>query len=69
MRAAPKVIPPVLLCWPATSEAVVGGMEEEVEPSQNILLCFVAAWQMAAQGQAGKMASDMEVCMKQRDVV
>jgi len=24
-RAAPKVMPPILLCWPALSEADVGG--------------------------------------------
>ena len=31
-------------------------------------LKFVAMWQMAAEGQSGKTASDVEVCMKQRCV-
>jgi len=33
MRAALKVMPPILLCWPKMSEEDVGGMEVEVEPS------------------------------------
>jgi len=33
MRAAPKVMPSVLLCW-STSEVEVGGMAVEVEPSR-----------------------------------
>ena len=35
MKAEPKVMPPILLCWPATSEEDVGGMTAEVEPSQQ----------------------------------
>jgi len=31
--AAPKVMPPVLLCWPTTSEVDVGSMALEFEPS------------------------------------
>ena len=31
--AAPKAMPPFLFCWPTTSEADVGGMAVEVEPS------------------------------------
>lgn len=31
-RAAPKVGTPILLCWPITSEAEVGGMSTDVEP-------------------------------------
>ena len=31
-RSAPKVMPPVLLCWPTMSETDVGGMAVEVEP-------------------------------------
>ena len=34
-RAALKVMPPILLCWPTTSEVVVGGMAVEVEPSHQ----------------------------------
>ena len=31
-RVAPKLMPPVLLCWPMTSKADVGDMAVEVEP-------------------------------------
>jgi len=33
MKAALKVLPPILLCWPATSEADVCGMAVKAEPS------------------------------------
>lgn len=33
MRAAPEVKPPILLCWPVTSEVDVGNMAIEVEYS------------------------------------
>ena len=35
MRAAPKVTPPVLFCWPTTSEADVAGMAAKAEPSHQ----------------------------------
>ena len=38
MRAAPKVMPPVLLCWPMTSQVNVGGMAVEVESSCQYLV-------------------------------
>ena len=50
------------------SEADVGGMTVEAEPSVNIPLCSVGKWQMEAEGQSDKMVSDMEVSMKQRCV-
>ena len=31
--AALKVMPPILLCWPITSELDIGGMAVEVKPS------------------------------------
>jgi len=34
--AALKVMPPVLFCWPTTSEADVGGMAVEVKLSISI---------------------------------
>jgi len=37
-----------------------------MNPPANIPLNFVAARQMTAEGQSDKMASDMEVRMKQR---
>jgi len=35
MRAAPKVMPPILICFPTTSEMDVGGMAVEVQPSHR----------------------------------
>ena len=64
-RAAPKVMPPILLYWPTISGVDVGGMTVEAEPD-SIPLCFVAVWQMAAEGLSDKMASDMEVHMKKK---
>jgi len=40
MRAALKVMSPLLLCWPTTSE--LDGMAVEVESSASIPLHFVA---------------------------
>jgi len=37
-----KEMLPILLCQPMTSEANVGGMVVEVEPSTSITLHFVA---------------------------
>jgi len=34
-KAAPKVMPPILLCWPIMSEADVGGAVVDVEPSHQ----------------------------------
>ncbi len=42
MRAAPKVMPPILLHWPTTPEADAGGMGAEVESSQQRSLHVVA---------------------------
>ena len=35
MRASLKVMPPILWCWPTTSEADGGGMAVEAEPSHQ----------------------------------
>jgi len=51
-RAAPKLIPPILLCWPTTSEANVVDMAVEVEPSRQYSLNFVAVQQMTAEGHS-----------------
>jgi len=40
MGAALKVIPPILLYWPATSEVDVGGMEAEAETSCQYSITF-----------------------------
>ena len=66
MRTVPKVMPPFLFCLPTIVD--VGGVAVEAETSANILLYFVAMQQMAAEGQIDKMASDMELCTKQRCV-
>jgi len=58
-------MPPIVLCWPTTSEADVGGTLVEAEPSY-IALNFVAVWQITAEGQSDRMVSDMEERMKQR---
>ena len=39
-KAAPKVMPPISLCWLVTSELDVGGMAVEVEPSQIYSITF-----------------------------
>ena len=42
IRAAPKVMLPILLCWPMTSEVDVGDIAVEVELSHqysHMLLC------------------------------
>ena len=64
MRAAPKVMPPFLLCWPTKSEVNAGGMVPVY-----ILLHVNAVQQMAAEEQPDNMSSDAEVRMKQRCVV
>jgi len=50
------------------SEAEVGGVAAEAEPSQQYLIIFVAAWQMAAEGQSDRTVSVVEVYMEQRAV-
>ena len=39
-RAALKVMPPILLCWPMMLEASVGGMAVGVEPSHQYSVTF-----------------------------
>lgn len=34
MKAASKVMPSILFCWPRTSESDGGAMAVEIEPSQ-----------------------------------
>jgi len=40
MKDAPKVMPPILLCWPMTSETDVDGMAIEIEPSLPYSVTF-----------------------------
>jgi len=60
-RAAPKVMAPIWLCWPTTSDMDVGGMVIEVELSHQYSTLFFSppVWQMAAKGQSDKMVSDV----------
>jgi len=39
-RIAPKLVPPILLCWHTTSKADVGDMAVEVEPSRQYPVKF-----------------------------
>ena len=68
MRVALKVMPPILLCWIIIPEADVGGTVAEVKLHTNIPFQFVAKWEVAAEGQSDKMASDAKVHVKQRYV-
>ena len=43
MRAAQKVRPLILLCWPMASEADVGDMAVEVEPSHQYSVLYFFA--------------------------
>ena len=40
MRATLKIMPPVLLSWPMTSESDAGGMAVEVEPFHQYSIIF-----------------------------
>ena len=40
MSPAPKVMPPILLHWPITSEVGMGGMAVEAEPSCQYSIMF-----------------------------
>jgi len=40
MRSALKVMPPILVWWPTTSEADVGGVAVQTETSQQYFFTF-----------------------------
>ena len=64
MKAAPKVMPPILWCWPPTSQVDISATAVEVEPScQNSVARIILLPQTAAVRQ---MAPDMEVRVKER---
>ena len=67
MRAALKVMPPILIYWSMTLEVDVRGMAVEVEPSRQYSITFCCRV-MAAEEQSDRMVSDIKVCMKQRCV-
>jgi len=51
MKAAPKVMLPILLCWPMMSETDVGGMTVEVDPSCQYAIIFCCC---ATDGSRGE---------------
>lgn len=57
-RAGLKVFPAILLSWSVMSEADVGNMALDVEPSLQYSSAF--CWLRTAEGKADKMAPDME---------
>ena len=67
-RAAPKIMPPILLRWPTTSEVDAGVMAVETEPSNKYSITFCCCVTDGSRGKSYKMASDMEVQVKQRCV-
>jgi hypothetical protein len=62
-------MPSILLCWPITSEADVGGIVVKVESSRQCTVSLVVVRQVAAAEQSIKIASDIEVLTKQRCVI
>ena len=64
MRATPKVILPILLFWPMTSEGDVGGMTVQTEPSLQYSIAFYFCVTDGSRGAVWQTASDMEICMK-----
>ena len=56
MRAAPKVMSPLLLCWSTMTEGDIGGVAVEVEPSHQHSIpfcCFATAGSKGAVWQNG----------------
>ena len=65
-RAALKVMPPILLCWPMTSEVEAGTTAVEVESSCQYSVTF---WCYVTDGSRGTVWQNViwhEVCMKKR---
>ena len=64
-KAALKIMPPILLCWPTMSEAGVGRTAVEIEPARQYSVIFSCCLRDGSRGQYDKMISDMEVYIKQ----
>lgn len=62
-------MPPILFCWPTTSEAVGGGMAVEVKSFHQYPITFCYCAQKAEEGCSDKMLSKMEVRMKHSCVI
>jgi len=70
VRSAPKVMPPILLHWPTTSEVDVGETAVEGETSHQYSTEFCCAcnrWQQ--EGPSGRMTSDTEMHMKSKYII
>ena len=65
MRAALKVMPPILFFWPTMSEVDVDGMAVEVEPSNQDSITFCCC---VTGGQSDKSVPYTEVSIKERCV-
>jgi len=50
VMTVPKVMPSILWCWPMTSEADVGGMAVEVEPSHQYSIAFCCQMRDVSRG-------------------
>ena len=66
MRAAPKVMLPLVLCWTVMSQMHVNGVAVEGEPPHQ---CSIPCCCCATDGssESDRMVSDMKVWMKQRN--
>lgn len=65
--SAPKAMPPTLLCWPTTSKADIGMVEAEPSRQYSITCCCYVMH--GSSGASDRMASDIELGMKQRCVI
>jgi len=68
MRAALKITPSVLLCWPTKPEAYVGGMGVEIEPIHQYPVTFCCCVKDGSRG-GDQMASNVEAPIKQVCVI
>ena len=66
-KAALKVMPSILSCWPMQWEAEGGGMTAEVKPSHRYCSLLLPCGRQQQMGRL-TMASDTEMHMKQRCV-
>ena len=53
-KIALKVMPPILLCWPPTSEVDVGSIAAEVEPSHQYSVTFCCSATDGSRGAVWK---------------
>lgn len=61
MRAAPKLIPPILLYWSMMSGVNVGSMAVEVQTSCQYSIAIFCHVTDGSRGASDKMTSDMEL--------